>query len=93
MSSTLKLWSGAVLASTVLTLGSVPAIAQVAPKATITGTVRDAADAVVPGANVELKPLGIKAVSDDQGACSACRRGSGRLLQRYGQLRRILTAD
>ena len=70
MSSTLKFWCRGILAVGMVLLGvsSTSLHAQVgAAKATVTGVVMDASDAVVPGAKVQLDPLGIHAVSDDQG--------------------------
>jgi TonB-dependent receptor len=48
------------------TLGLIPAVAQVA-KGSITGTVRDSANAVLTGALVEIQPAGMRAVTGDQG--------------------------
>jgi TonB-dependent receptor len=70
MSSHLKLSCTAVLTGIVIALGMLPATAKAqagAAKAIITGKVLDASDAAVPGAKVQLDPLGITVVSDDQG--------------------------
>jgi TonB-dependent receptor len=48
------------------TLGLLPAAAQ-ETKGSITGTVKDSANAVLTGALVEIQPTGRRAVSDDQG--------------------------
>ncbi len=62
---------GSLPAGIVIALGLLPATlaAQTgAAKAIITGHVVDAADAAVPGAKVQLTPLGVNVVSDEQGA-------------------------
>ena len=67
----LNLWftGVAVIIFVVLGVISAPVQAQTtAPKATISGRVLDASDAMVPGAKVQLAPLGISVVSDDLGA-------------------------
>jgi TonB-dependent receptor len=70
MSSKLKLLCGGFLASILIALGMPANTANAqtgVEKGTLTGKVLDASDAVVPGAQVKLAPLGINAVSDDQG--------------------------
>ena len=71
MSAKLKLWCRGIVAIVVIALGVVPMSIEAqgaAAKATITGKVLDASEAAVPGAKVKLDPLGIRVVSDDQGA-------------------------
>lgn len=74
MSSKLKRWSQRILNATLipiclLALSSTGHLhAQTnAAKAIIEGTVVDAANAAVPGAQLRLTPIGITAVSDEQG--------------------------
>jgi TonB-dependent receptor len=71
MLSKVKLWCGGVLAGIAIVLGMVPAAAKAqsgATKAIITGKVLDGGGAIVPGAKLQLAPLGVSVVSDDQGA-------------------------
>jgi TonB-dependent receptor len=70
MASRIRIWSGIVVGVVVvvLCLLTVSALAEESiDKATVTGSVRDVAGAAVPGAKVQLFPLGIAVVTDAQG--------------------------
>ena len=86
MPSKLYQWSAQVFyaAALVLCLFSLPAFAQSnSSKATIAGTVIDAAEAAVPGAKLQLEPLAITVVSDDQGAFRLPEVPAGKWFKRF----------
>jgi TonB-dependent receptor len=65
-----KILGAALLVGCLLSNGTIHAATtaeETAAKAIIAGTVTDAGDAAVPGAQVKLTPLGITVVTDDQG--------------------------